>query len=127
MTAPREAVAGKAFNVVATAENYQIRDLARMVADVVPDCAVEFAPDASPDVRNYRVRGERFSEAVGFEAEWNARRGAAELAAAFAATGLTLDEVEGPRFQRIARIRQRLADGSLGPDLRFRPCTAPEA
>jgi nucleoside-diphosphate-sugar epimerase len=127
MTAPREAVAGRAFNVVATAENYQIRDLAKLVAEVVPGCAVEFAPDASPDVRNYRVRGDRFSEAVGFEAEWNARRGVAELAAAFAATGLTLDEVEGPRFQRIARIRQRLADGSLGPDLRFRPGTAPEA
>lgn len=126
MTAPRQAVAGKAFNVVATAENYQIRDLAGIVADAVPGCAVEFAPDASPDIRNYRVRGDRFSEAVGFEAEWDARRGAAELAAAFAATGLTLDEVEGPRFQRVARIRQRLADSSLGPDLRFRPGTAAE-
>ena len=32
----------------------------------------------------------------------------------FAATGLTLDEVEGPRFQRIARIRERLAEGPWG-------------
>lgn len=118
LEAPREAVGGRAFNVVATAENYQVRDLARIVAEVVPGCAVEIAPDASPDVRNYRVRGDRFAEAVGFEAEWDARRGAEELAAAFRATGLTLDEVEGPRFQRIARIRERLAEGSLGPDLR---------
>ena len=121
LTAPREAVGGRAFNVVSTAENYQVRELARIVADAVPGCAVELAPGASPDVRNYRVRGDRFSEAVGFEAAWDARRGAAELATAFAATGLTLDEVEGPRFQRIARIRQRLADGSLRPDLRWRP------
>ncbi len=118
LEAPREAVGGRAFNVVATAENYQVRDLARIVAEAVPGCAVEIAPDASPDVRNYRVRGDRFAEAVGFEAEWDARRGAEELAAAFRATGLTLDEVEGPRFQRIARIRERLAEGSLGPDLR---------
>ena len=121
LDAPREAVAGAAFNIVATAENYQVRDLARIVADVVPGCTVEIAPDASPDVRNYRVRGDRFAEAVGFEAAWDARRGAAELAAAFRSTGLTLDEVEGPRFQRIARIRERLAGGSLGPDLRARP------
>lgn len=121
LDAPHEVVGGRAFNVVATAENYQVRDLARIVADTVPGCGVEIAADASPDVRNYRVRGDRFAEAVGFEAEWDARRGAAELAAAFAATGLTLDEVEGPRYQRIARIRERLADGSLAPDLRIRP------
>jgi len=126
LAAPPEIVGGRAFNVVATGENYQVRDLARIVAETIPGCAVELAPDASPDVRNYRVRGDRFAEAVGFEAAWDARRGAAELAAAFRATGLTFDEVEGPRFQRIARIRERLADGSLGPDLRFRPGVMPE-
>ncbi|MDR3633128.1 MAG: SDR family oxidoreductase [Isosphaeraceae bacterium] len=120
LEAPREAVAGAAFNVVATAENYQVRDLARIVAEVVPGCTVEIAADASPDVRNYRVRGDRFAEAVGFRAVWDARMGAAELAAAFRSTGLALEDVEGPRFQRIARIRQRLADGSMAPDLRFR-------
>ena len=127
LDAPPEIVGGRAFNVVATAENYQVRDLARIAAEALPDCGVEIASDASPDVRNYRVRGDRFAEAVGFEAAWDARRGAAELAAAFAATGLTLDEVEGPRFQRIARIRERLANGSLQSDLRFRPGVAAEA
>jgi nucleoside-diphosphate-sugar epimerase len=121
LTAPSQVVGGKAFNVVATAENYQVRDLAWIVAEAIPGCAVELAPDASPDVRNYRVRGDRFAEAVGFEPEWDARRGAAELAAAFEATGLTLEEAEGPRFQRIARIRERLAEGSLQPDLRIGP------
>ncbi len=127
LDAPAEIVGGRAFNVVATAENYQVRDLARIAADALRGCGVEIASDASPDVRNYRVRGDRFAEAVGFEPAWDARRGAAELAAAFAATGLTLDEVEGPRFQRIARIRERLADGSLRPDLRFRPGVAADA
>jgi nucleoside-diphosphate-sugar epimerase len=125
LDAPRKIVGGRAFNVVATAENYQVRELATIVADSL-GCGVEIASDASPDVRNYRVRGDRFAEAVGFEAAWDARRGAAELAAAFRATGLTLDEVEGPRFQRIARIRQRLADGSLQSDLRFRAGVSPE-
>jgi nucleoside-diphosphate-sugar epimerase len=120
LEAPREIVGGASFNIVATRENYQIRDLARIVADLLPDCAVEMAPDASPDVRNYRVNGDRFAEAVGFEAQWDARRGASELATAFRDIGLTIDEVEGPRFQRIARIRQRLADGSLTSELRFR-------
>jgi nucleoside-diphosphate-sugar epimerase len=121
LDAPREIVGGKAFNVVATTENYQIRDLAALVADTVPGCSVEIARNASPDLRNYRVNGDRFASAVGFEAAWDARRGAVELATAFREVGLTLAEIEGPRFQRIARIRERLSDGSLGPDLRFRP------
>jgi nucleoside-diphosphate-sugar epimerase len=121
LEAPREVIGGAAFNIVATAENYQVRDLARIVADVVPGCGIEIAPDASPDARNYRVNGHRFTEATGFEAAWDARKGAEELVAAFHATGLTLGEVEGPRFQRVARIRQRLADGSVTEDLRFRP------
>jgi nucleoside-diphosphate-sugar epimerase len=120
LDAPREIVGGQAFNVVATSENYQIRDLAGIVADAIPGCRVELAPDASPDVRNYRVSGDRFADEVGFRAEWDARAGARELVDAFNAVGLDLQEVEGPRFQRIASIQQRLADGSIGPDLRVR-------
>ncbi len=126
LDAPPEVVGGRAFNVVATTENYQVRDLARIAADAVPGCRVEIADGASPDLRDYRVRGDRFVEAVGFEPAWDARAGAVELAAAYGAIGLTLDEVEGPRYQRIARIRERLADGTLGGDLRFRPGVAPE-
>ena len=118
LDAPGDVVGGQAFNVVATSENYQVRDLARIVADTIPGCRVELAPDASPDVRNYRVAGDRFAQAVGFHAAWDARAGAKELVDAFTAVGLQLDEVEGPRFQRIAQIRQRLADGSVGSDLR---------
>src|SRR5439155_13242771 len=54
--APRGAVHGRAFNVGSTAENYRIRDLAELVADVVPGAQVELAEGASPDARNYRVR-----------------------------------------------------------------------
>ena len=120
LEAPRELVAGQAFNVVSTAENYQIRDLARIAADAVPGSDVEIADGASPDVRNYQVNGDRIAEVLGFEATWDARRGAEQLASAYRDVGLTMAEVEGPRFQRIARIRERLADGSLGDDLRFR-------
>jgi nucleoside-diphosphate-sugar epimerase len=118
LDAPADVVGGRAFNVVSTAENYQIKDLAAIVADVVPGCTVKLADGATPDIRNYRVTGERFKEAVGFQADWDARRGAQELADAFSRIGLTLDDLEGPLYQRVARIRQRLAEGSLSDQLR---------
>src|SRR6185295_1332434 len=55
LEAPVEAVNNQAFNVGQTAHNYRIRDLAEIVASVVPGCTIEYAPDASPDTRNYRV------------------------------------------------------------------------
>ena len=126
LAAPPEVTHGRAYNVGATRENYQIRDLARIVAEVVPDCRVELAPGASPDTRDYRVECSRFAAAVGFATEWDPRRGAAELLAAYRENALTLDDAEGPRYQRIAQIRELLANGALGADLRRRqPLTEP--
>ncbi len=120
LAAPREATHDQAFNVGATDQNFQIHELAETVALVVPGCRVELAADASPDTRDYRVNCDRFAEAVGFRTTWDPRRGAEELLAAYRASGLTLDDAEGPRFQRIQQIRQLLASGELGPDLRRR-------
>jgi nucleoside-diphosphate-sugar epimerase len=119
LEAPPAAVGGRAFNIGSTAENYQIRDVARIVEEVVPGSRIELAPDASPDTRNYRVNCDAVADAVGFRTEWDVRRGAEELYRAFQAEGLTIDDVEGPRFQRIGQIRRLLEAGRLGPDLRF--------
>src|SRR5262249_24610590 len=59
LEAPMEAVSNQAFNVGQTAHNYRIRDLAEIVASVIPGCAIEFAADAGPDTRNYRVSCEK--------------------------------------------------------------------
>lgn len=107
------------FNVGATSENYQMRQLAEIVRDTVPGCEVAFAADASPDARDYRVSSDRFAAAVAFQPEWDARRGAQELLDGYRAVGLRLEDFEGPRYQRIAHIRQMLAEGILDEDLRF--------
>ena len=59
LEAPVEAVFNEAFNVGQTAHNYQISDLAEIVADVVPGCEVELAEGAGPDTRSYRVSFEK--------------------------------------------------------------------
>jgi nucleoside-diphosphate-sugar epimerase len=114
LEAPREHVHNQAFNIGATTENYQIRQLAEVVADTVPGARVEFAPGASADTRNYRVSCEK----VGFQLTWIARQGAKELYETYQAVGLTIEEFEGPRYQRVAHIRQLLALGLLDQQLR---------
>lgn len=118
--APRELVHNEAFNVGRTEENYQIRDIARIVVDVVPDSRLEFAPDAGPDKRTYRVNCDKILRVLPeFKPQWNARRGAEELLAAYQEIGLSLEEFEGPRYKRVAHIKELQAEGRLDQHLRW--------
>jgi len=120
LKAPRELVHNEAFNVGATQENYRIRELAEIVAETVPGCHLQFASDASPDKRCYRVNCDKIVRVLGYRPEWTARAGARELYEAYNNYGLTLDEFEGPRYQRIGHIKKLLEQQTLGNDLRFR-------
>jgi nucleoside-diphosphate-sugar epimerase len=117
--APRDAVFNQAFNVGVSAHNYRIRDLAEIVAEVVPNCRVEYASDAGPDTRSYRVSFDKIARALpAFQPKWDARRGAEQLYKVFSGSNLTLEDFEGPRYQRIAHIQKLIADGILNKDLR---------
>lgn len=119
LEAPASSVFNEAFNVGQTAHNYRIRDLAEIVASVVPNCTVDFADDAGPDKRSYRVSFEKIRTRLPeFKPQWDARMGAEQLYKAYRSSGLTLEEFEGPRYQRIAHINKLLAEGILDPQLR---------
>ena len=121
LRAPADEVRNEAFNVGQTQHNYRISEIARIVGEVVPGCRVEFAPDSGPDKRSYRVSFEKIRRALPeFAPKWDARRGADQLYAAYRASALTLDEFEGPRYQRISHIRQLIGSGVLDDELRYR-------
>ena len=128
LEAPVDAIRNEAFNVGVTAHNYQIRELAEIVASVVPGCEVSFADDAAPDKRSYRVNCDKIRRVMpGFVPQWDARRGAQSLYQAYIAQDLTLEEFEGPRYQRIGHIRKLIGgrrdrrDADHTPRLRWRP------
>jgi nucleoside-diphosphate-sugar epimerase len=126
LEAPMEAVNNQAFNVGQSAHNYRIRDLAEIVAAVVPGCSIEFAADAGPDTRNYRVSCEKIRRVLpAFQPQWDARKGAEQLYAAYRSSGLKLEEFEGPRYQRIAHIKKLLAEGIIDTGLRSRAAARP--
>ena len=121
LEAPTDLVFNQAFNVGQTAHNYRIRDIAAIVADVVPGCRLEIAPDASPDTRSYRVNFDKIARVLpAFKPQWDARRGAEQLYNAYRQSELTLEEFEGPRYQRISHIQKLIDDGVLADDLRHR-------
>ena len=119
LAAPRALVHDRAYNVGATTENYRIRDLAALVHEVLPECEVELAQGASADPRSYRVDFGRFEDAFpDHRAEWTAREGTKELAAAYGEVGLTWDDFDGPRYTRLKRLRELIDEGELDGSLR---------
>lgn len=120
LKAPVETVHNHAFNVGRNEDNYRIRDLAEIVAEVEPDCEIEFSENAVVDKRNYRVDCSKIQRVIPeFKPQWDARKGARQILDAYRKYGLTLQEFEGPKYQRIGHIKQLLKSGLLTPELRW--------
>jgi len=117
--APSEQIFNEAFNVGSTDQNYRIRELADIVAEVVPGAVTTYANDAGPDTRCYRVNCDKIRRVLPeYQPLWDARKGAEELYQAYLGSGLTLEEFEGPRYQRISHIKKLIAEGVLDSSLR---------
>ena len=118
LEAPREAVHNQTFNVGSNDENYRVRELAEIVAEIVPGCRVEYAPGGGPDLRCYRVNFDKISRLVpGFRPQWTARQGAQELYDAYRTAGLTFEDVEHGRYVRINEIKRLQKAGRLEESL----------
>ena len=119
LEAPRELVHDEPFNVGRTEENYQIRDVAQIVGEVVPGSVVTLADGASPDIRNYRVNCDKIAQTLpAFQPQWTVRKAVEELYDAYLSHGLELDDFLSRRFMRIKHVRELQDEGVLDDQLR---------
>jgi nucleoside-diphosphate-sugar epimerase len=117
LDAPREAIHNEAFNVGSTRENYQIRDVAAMVEEVVPGCSVSYLEGGGPDPRCYRVSCEKLSAHIpGFRTKWTVRGGIEELYAHLARVRLT--EEMFARYVRLQTVRDLMRTRDVDATLR---------
>jgi nucleoside-diphosphate-sugar epimerase len=121
LEAPQEVIHCQAFNVGVTAENYQVRDVAAMVEEIVPGSRVTYADGAGPDRRCYRVDFSKLAATFPeFRFRWTVRAGIEQLLDAYRHYHLTYEEFTGSGFVRLKRIRELLDGEKLQPDLRWR-------
>lgn len=119
--AHQDLVHNQVFNVGISEENYRTRQLAEIAKETVPNSHIEYAKDAEPDKRSYRVDfGKLFRTLPEFKPEWNARRGAQQLYDAYKKARITLEEFEGPRYRRITHLENSVGTGRLDKTLRRR-------
>jgi len=119
LEAPRELVHDQAFNVGRQEDNVQIRDVAEMVREAVPESKLTFAEGAGPDLRNYRVDFAKLTDTFpGLGLRWSVRQGIDELAAAYLKYGLSYEDFTSSRFVRLRRIRELTEAGVVDDMLR---------
>ena len=126
LRAPTQIIHNQAFNVGSNDQNYQVRDIAEIVREVIPRCSVEYSQAVGPDPRNHRVDFGKINMLLPeFRPRWNARAGVAELYDLFRQCGLRADEFGGPRFTRLAKLKVLLETEQLDSGLRWNPGSWP--
>jgi nucleoside-diphosphate-sugar epimerase len=78
---PVSLIAGEIFNVGATSENYQIKDLGAMIVTSVPGTEVHLR-ESNGERRNYRVSCDKIAQALGFRPSRTVRDGIEEVKSA---------------------------------------------
>jgi nucleoside-diphosphate-sugar epimerase len=120
LDAPKELVAGRAFNVGIPNGNFTVRQLAEAAQQAVPGSKLVFTGEHSNDSRTYRVSFNRILTELEdyFSPSWDLNRGATELVNYFKETGFTEKDFRGWKTTRLMQINRLSEQGKLDGKLR---------
>ncbi len=117
LEAPREAVHGEVFNVGRTDENYRVREIAAIVAEVFPGCEMSLG-SSDGDNRSYRVSFDKIASGLpGFQPRYTARDGASQLCDIFRRIDMGPETFRYRAYTRLKSLEHLLRTGQL--DERF--------
>jgi len=118
LKSPVDVVNNQIFNVGKNEENYQIKDVAEIVKNIVPNSEIKYVEGAEPDKRTYQVEFDKISQLIpNFKPKWNVSLGAKQLYAAYKKVGLLVEDFEGIKFRRISNLENSIKCGILDKNL----------
>jgi nucleoside-diphosphate-sugar epimerase len=113
LEAPREVVHNQVFNVGDNEQNYRVRQIAEIVAEIFPGCALSFGANGA-DNRSYRVNFDKINSLLpGFRCQRDARTGASELRTVFEKINLTHEMFEFRAFTRLKQLEHLLQSAQI--------------
>lgn len=109
MDAPADRVRGRAINVGGNEENYQVKDVADLVQELLPDANITFTGEIGNDPRSYRVRFDLLNETLpDFKLQYTLASGMRELFAKMREHNFSKTDFEGEQFVRLRTLQHRL-------------------
>lgn len=121
LEAPRKAIHNEIFNVGNTRENYQVRDIAQIVARGFPGCEVTIG-SSDGDNRSYRVSFDKIAARLpAFQCHRNAEMGACQLYKLFERIGMTREMFEFRGYTRLKQLEHLIRTGQIDEEFFWRP------
>jgi nucleoside-diphosphate-sugar epimerase len=109
LQAPRDIVHNQIFNVGDNSENYQVKEIAEIVARTFPGCQLTLGSN-NGDNRSYRVSFDKIhAKLPGFHCRHNALSGASQLREVFERVGMTRETFEYRAFTRLNQLKYLIA------------------
>jgi len=115
---PKEMINGESFNVGANSENYQVKDIAFLVKEVIPECKVIFSGEHGTDSRSYRVDFSKINRQIPyFKPKWSLKKGIEQIYDYYMRYGMNSDKFNGRYFIRLNQIKYLLDNNKLDSEL----------
>lgn len=125
LAAPPELVHNEIFNVGDTAANYQIREVAQIIAKSFPGCRLQMGR-SDGDNRSYRVSFDKIRERLpAFQCRWSVPLGAAQLRSIFERIQMSEETFHFRAYTRLQQLEHLLTAGQVDEFLYWRQPTKP--
>ena len=120
LAAPRSAIHNQVFNVGDSRQNYRVREIASIVAEVFPGCELSFGTNDA-DNRSYRVSFDKINTTLpGFSCKRDARVGAMQLKEVFERIGMTEELFKANPYTRLKMLEQLIRTKQIDSDFFWR-------
>ena len=109
LEAPKEAIHNMAINIGANEENFQVKDVADIVQDLIPDAKIVYTGEIGADPRNYRVNFDLlYKQLPNFKLSYSLRSGMEELHKKYVEHNFDQSDFDGDRFVRLRTLKKRI-------------------
>ena len=113
LEAPRDVVHNQIFNVGESQENYQVKDIAQIVAETFPGCELVLGT-SDGDNRSYRVSFEKIqAQLPGFKCQRHALLGAQQLLEVFEHIKMSHEVFEFRAYTRLKQLQHLIGTQQL--------------
>lgn len=118
LKAPREKVFNQKFNVGQNLENYQIRDIANMISEILPATKVNCLNITGPDKRSYKVNFDKLM-GLGFQPKWDLKNYIPVLYQKMNSMGFSYEDFISYRYHTHDFYEYLIKNKKINKDLRW--------
>lgn len=120
LAAPRQLVHNQVFNVGDTKENYRVREIAEIIAEIFPNCKLSFG-SSDGDNRSYRVSFDKINEQLpGFHCQRDAVLGAKQFRELFERIDLSGEIFRHRGYTRLKQLEHLIKTQQIDSDFFWR-------